>query len=52
MKHTKAGGVKTPNFLKKGESKTARPSKGKTLGKKDEAAIRMQDVSRRKGVLL
>lgn len=42
----KGGGKMAPSMLKKGESGTARPAKGKVLAKPNEQARRMMDNSR------
>jgi hypothetical protein len=46
--HTgKGGGKMAPVMNKKGESKTARPSKAKVMSKPNETSKRMMDESRK-----
>ena len=43
----RAGGKMAPSFLAKGESKTGRPAKQKTMVKPNEQSKRMMDESRK-----
>lgn len=48
-KMSKAGGAMSPNFNAKGESKTARPAKQKTMMKDTEPAKRMLEKTGKRG---